>query len=126
MVPWWYARWDTILYAEPETCCEEKISKAQKWTNIRKFGACEGGDDKTDMSEHHKVINRLSKSVTIKRLFSKQSKRKVKARLRNKLILLNPTQMSFLSFTCASTPSDRTARRMSLPVACRSNEARGR
>ena len=50
----------------------------------------------------------------------------VKDRSRNKLILFSPTQMSFLSFTCASTPSDRTAWRMSLLVACRSNESRGR
>ena len=79
IVPWWYARSFTILYAEPETC----------------------------IPHSHEPEGR--------------SEEREKRR-----ILSLPTQMSFRSFTFASTPSERTARSTTCAVACRSNDARGR
>ena len=42
------------------------------------------------------------------------------------LILCFPTHISFRSLTWASIPRDRTARRTIWPVACRSNDVRGK
>ena len=63
------------------------------------------------MSDHGKAMKAMSKFVD-SLIKAKKEKGRPNGKI-NKLILLIPTHMSFLSFTRASTPSDRTARRMS-------------